>query len=663
MAHKALLEASVARADAPLHPRAADAPSARAGRQLLFFRHSARVARVSCSQPLPACPWSRTQRFLSTGGSHAPADRARAAAQMSAGGYFSSDRAVKYGYGLPRLALLTLAAFTLAPRLSPRVPGGAAEAALGLRAYLASRRWVAHAYLGSVGAAVNVCVQPFAVNLALLLIGAALCIADVRHDYAILIYLAKTFGGDFLAGKLDTREWRLVLLFVFGLFGPALYWLEREPQSAYAPYSRIFPALFVIQAICELGDNYAEQYVFFRHRYAFEAASAALLFAIGPSPAELAVVQHDLVVCLFYRAANFAIILERSGALWDAARRCAFALFGLVRGTPLVAVRDAALAVAVLRASDEKGGALERYVASPAWRPLISLESVDGPLYKAMLADLHAVLAVLPPPSALQAICQARCDALRASGALIDADAVARLSLASVVEYLFGVAWADDLEVLVRASWEWRKEIAVRGKADAAAKDAAVAAVLRLVRATPRLWGLFGDKWHKPRYYSLLMQPFLLSPCINVGDVAVTLAAQPALGLDDAIRAAHPFPIFERFVRSDIADPSDPCRVAIKGGTQVIMFTSDLANGGAWPVFGAGPRACAGTSLALALMRPIHATLRSLDTFRPAAGHRFSGRNNDGSLSVSEALYFLRAVAPVVLFARGGQAEDAYAAQ
>jgi len=578
-------------------------------------------------------------------------------------GFFSNDRARKYGWGLVRLAALTAASFALAPELSTGVPPEQA-AALGLGPYLASRRWLTHLYLGIIGAIVNVRVRGFGTNLALLLVAGAACVADARHDYAILVYLAKTFGGDFVAGKLDTREWRLVLLFVFGLFGPALWLRERDAWGAAAPYARIFPLLLAAQAACELGDNYLEHYKFFRHRYSFEASAAAMLFALHPTPAELAVVQHDLVVCLGYRIGNFGIILERTGALWVAARKACFFVFGLLRGVPLVNVTDAATAMAVMRASDEKGAALERYVASPAWRPVVSLESIDGPLHKAMLADLHRLIAALPPPVALQVISQRRCDALKAAGQVIDAEAVAALSMAAVVEYLFGTALdgTRELQVLVDASWEWRKEIAVRGKADMATKEAAVAVVLCLLRAdAKKLWPLFGERWCEPRYYSLILQPFLLSPCINVGDIAVTLRAQPKLSLDEAIRVAHPFPIFERFMRTDVKGADG--RVAVKAGTQVIVFTSDLSAADAvWPVFGCGPRACAGTNLALALMRPLHATLRELEQFRPSLNHRYSGRNNDGAVGFAETLYFLKTVLPVVLFSRGGQAEDAYVA-
>ena len=200
------------------------------------------------------------------------------------------------------------------------------------------------------------------------------------------------------------------------------------------------------------------------------------------------------------------------------------------------------------------------------------------------------------------------------------------------------------------ASWEWRKEIAVRGRADAATKAAAVACVIGLLEAHPPLWRLFGERWRQPEYYSLVMQPFILSPAINVGDIAVQMAAQPGLSPDEAIRAAHPFPILERLVAAEIRDPGGSGAVAVKPGTQVIIFTADLA-AACWPPFGVGPRACAGTALALGLLRPMHASLRTLPAFQPAVGHRFSGRNNDGNVSWREALYFVKTIVPVLLFA------------
>ena len=632
-------------------------------------------------------------------------------------GYFTSDRAVKYGLGVPRLLLVTLFAFEVVPRyftaldgqdatspqwLASVFPAAAAAGASGDRAvgwhgstpagellrlapYLASMRWVGHAYMGSIGAGVNVQVLGFLGNFLMLLVAATACVWDVAHDYSILIYLMKTFSGDQLAGKLDTAEWKLVLLFIFGIFGPGLWFAAgSEAFVQFAPYVRILPVLFVIQAVCEYGDAHMEHLKFFRHRYGFEAFTLAALTCLpgGITPAELRVVQYDLVICLFYRVSNLTIIVYKTmaarefagastvlAAMAVAARKLCFRVFGALSGQRLVNVTDAEVAMAVMRTSDVKGDALERHVATPAWRPLLSLESVDGPLYKSMLTDFHVMMKTLPPQSKLADIAKVRVAELlsnteaaakraqKAAGngsmedgpsVAVDASAIARLSLTVFIEFVFGRTWEPAFEPLVAASWEWRKEIAVRGKANAALKRKAVDVVVNdLLKGNPELWKLFGEKWHQPRYYSLILQPFLVSPAINVGDIAVAMKANRDLGLEAAMRRMHPFPIFERWVNKDVVVRG---KTRVRAGTQVIMFTADFKDSAAnWPVFGAGPRACAGTTLALGLLNAMRSQLLGRPEFHPERGHRFSGRNNDGNTTIGEVWYFVKTVLPIVL--------------
>ena len=233
-----------------------------------------------------------------------------------------------------------------------------------------------------------------------------------------------------------------------------------------------------------------------------------------------------------------------------------------------------------------------------------------------------------------------KADLLR-GGAAIDANAVARFSLAVFVEYVFGRAWEEKFEVLVDASWAWRREIAVRGRADGSVKRAAVRLVVDdLIRNDEALWAIHGEAWREPRNYSLIMQPFLISPAINVGDVAVALKRRPGLRLEDAMRDAHPFPIFERFVSEDVYVDRRVDRggkttsgrknvLAVRKNTQVIMFTSDFRGSNVpWPVFGAGRESCAGTSAALGVLRAVATTLRRRRLSRPRAGHKYSGRHN-----------------------------------
>lgn len=67
-------------------------------------------------------------------------------------------------------------------------------------------------------------------------------------------------------------------------------------------------------------------------------------------------------------------------------------------------VRDPDLAVLVMKQSNHKGNALEKYMASPAWLPILSLESVDGELWKSMRENFDILIKHLPDVSKLTTI-------------------------------------------------------------------------------------------------------------------------------------------------------------------------------------------------------------------------------------------------------------------
>ena len=97
-------------------------------------------------------------------------------------GYFTSDRAKKYGWGLPRLVAVTWLAFEVAPLFAKET------GALGLGAYGASGRWLCHLYVGSIGAAVNVEIFSFYGNIVLLL-GAAVVSCSLKCSELLKVQL------------------------------------------------------------------------------------------------------------------------------------------------------------------------------------------------------------------------------------------------------------------------------------------------------------------------------------------------------------------------------------------------------------------------------------------------------------------------------------------
>lgn len=233
---------------------------------------------------------------------------------------FSSDRGQKYGWGALRLLSLTIAFLCYFDR-SLKVVG-------------ASTRWISFVLLGGIGAIVNVKITHPIYNMMLLLICGGAIVFDLQYDATMAIYLFKTLGGDFIAGKLDTLEWQISGVFSMTVAASCAIF----SQTVVNDYGRIFPLLFVMQVFCEYGDNHFERFKFFRHRYSFELIHTLILFNLpGMTVPELRVLLMDLIACSAYRTFNYAIIVVRkliaSDFFISAPRMILYHIRGYLQGT------------------------------------------------------------------------------------------------------------------------------------------------------------------------------------------------------------------------------------------------------------------------------------------------------------------------------------------
>jgi hypothetical protein len=336
-------------------------------------------------------------------------------ATWSSAAYFNEDRLRKYLMGSFRLAVIVyVALYHLSPLTNINITTfGSANAAVRsdpenfVSAYAQSWRWLGHVYIGSIGALVNVQLCPLPVNLCLLAVAGAFIARDVciYADPAMCVYAIKTFGGDYLAGKLDTLEWKLVLFFVVVACPLLIAYVSSSGNEYVATYGPITVYLLLIQVICECGDNYLESWKFFRYRYSYEVFNVLLFFSGTLKPYEQHIVLYDMVICLFYRISNTVIILiacADNGELLRLMKKYLFLFAGWWLGVNVVCVENPITAVSVMKCSVNKGFFLERHIALPAWDPILSLESVDGVLWRRLKDRFNKLLAVLPSVTELQ---------------------------------------------------------------------------------------------------------------------------------------------------------------------------------------------------------------------------------------------------------------------
>ena len=573
----------------------------------------------------------------------------------------SKDRWVKFSHGLPRLLAVMLLLAFLQPSEFGQYFSHIHECLLMMA-------------IGAVGACTNVLHCSPLTNLTLVVLIAAPTIAHImiqmaQGDRTILVFALKTALGDFLAGKIDSPLYSILFgICILGLF-PAIFLTmlalnpEYQMTSIWIPYHRVFPALFLIQFTSELGDRKLERFVFFRHRYCFELLTLSLCLALSLGPyspmshLEFRAIATDLVSCVFYRATNALIILavrlsEGETSTVRIAVAIGFKLYSFLCRENFMLIKSPEVAKEVMSQSKSKGRiGLESNIVAPAWQPALSLESLDGNQWKSMRAEFDSLVKIIfPSPfkasDRMRSITASNARALAEEGQVVFvAQKVALVTASSLLELVFGDKWEAEDQVFIDSSWEWRKEIACRGIGDVEIKQRAVDRLILRLRRTPLLWEIYGEGWLEPDRFSLILQPFLISPIINVGDVMCAMSTS-SLSLDMALNKMHPFPLWERFVSEDIID--DKGSIMVAKGTHTIIFPSDVCP--IVSIFGAGERKCAGIFIAKPLMEEMASALSSChDRFQPHQGHKYSGRHNDSNMTIWELSYMVRKVLVTVL--------------
>jgi hypothetical protein len=375
----------------------------------------------------------------------------------------------------------------------------------------------------------------------------------------------------------------------------------------------------------------------------------------------------------------------RYGASLFNSRTFLIRLFGLLQGKRTVVLNsDPQACGEILAHSVKKGTFIEHLFATPAWEPVYSIESMDGEVWEQLSADFKDLLSALNWRTRLPQILAKETDRLKLRGeVLIDSSTVSIFSLRVLYELLFGeeISGADEA-LFYQASIEWRREIALKGRADQKVKHAFWQRLTKIVETSSYQPGLVIYARDPARFLSLFAQPFLLSPQINVSDILASVFIEFRKNgslflrvkkwveqndrtlLDgvilESIRLHHPFPILERemngtqyFILLDQFQHDDPTFLPER------WLAPASENAYSSLPFAAGPRMCIGKPVAMELMGELLKVLVRdfpLQQVWPESGHAISGRNNDGQKLKGEGFYqlklFVRALWTCVLLRR-----------
>jgi hypothetical protein len=295
----------------------------------------------------------------------------------------------------------------------------------------------------------------------------------------------------------------------------------------------------------------------------------------------------------------------------------------------------------------DKGDFIEYLVATPAWEPVISLESIDNEKWSQVKQNFLKFTTSFYVDNKINLIgdyIENYTNQYLNSNHIIDSKLISKITVQSFCKFLFNIEInLNDLDILYKASIEWRKEISMKGKGNIDIKVNAINIILNYIKNDNKLYLIFNEDWEKPEYYSIILQPFIISPMINVSDIMVSaqsLLSQSLISnyedinnnlINKIIYSYHPFPILERF---------NPLT-----NTQYFIPLDQLARFHNYSnlyknlVFGVGPRRCSGQLYAYIILNKfIDMYFKNQKKINPLLNHKYSGRNND-NFNLKESLY------------------------
>ena len=356
---------------------------------------------------------------------------------------------------------------------------------------------------------------------------------------------------------------------------------------------------------------------------------------------------------------------------------------------------DDKLCKLVLDSSDTKGKGIEYFFALNGWAPIFNSESVDGDRWKKLIAIFRKIIPCLDYSERIENLVNKHVGRILKEIKVIDCKGLELLTLRIFFELLFKreVKTAEDEELLLNATGEWRKHVAQKGNSKLPLKQSMITKIVEYASESEFNFEQIKNE-HKASTYeaiSMFMQPFIISPIINITDIFaeffLLLSKHPEYQqkikisllenekkeknentltmilccIYETLRLKHPFPIFERDVQRTI----DYNGRHITKGTHVYIeldsfvqeksyfperwLDNEYYKNKSWILFATGPRMCAGKQIATLIMegmikQMLLQTNFNWEQMKVWVGHGISGRRNDNSFGIEETQYQIKAL-------------------
>lgn len=185
-----------------------------------------------------------------------------------------------------------------------------------------------------------------------------------------------------------------------------------------------------------------------------------------------------------------------------------------------------------LSSNDDKA-IIETIFSRKAWHPILSLESENGENYIKLKAKLVSFFKQIPPTQKIVDIINELIIPEH-----VTSKEISELTIKVFMKYLFDYYYEEDISILYKASIEIRKQIAIKGDCDMYIKQNAIDIISKYINRSKY------DVENNIMDISVILQPFIISPAINVSDLAIHW--DETTNVDINITNIHPFPILER---------------------------------------------------------------------------------------------------------------------